>query len=376
MLGTLAGCNGLRVPLERELPGDWAQDGGNAGRNSASEIALLLPLEQHWRTGVEAAFGTASALVLGDMIAVGTRRGEVVLIAAENGRRLGRVEVGEAIEGGLARAADVIYTPVDKGRRGIQALEPATGARQDLARSATAASVLVLPNGLAVATTERNTVGAFRADATAAQWTQEIGPGRIVAGAAGNGDVVVVGDDGGTLVALDPETGVVRWRRALGVPVLERPALGSLLYVSTPRGRLLALDPASGAERWRLSLPDTTVRLAAPAVSGDDLAVAGTDGRVRLLDARTGAVRWEAVLDGAITAAPMVTAGHVFVGTHRKRLVALDRASGANVWEDELRGRVKSAMAIGAGCLVVLTDARDVLCYRPATPAAATSARR
>jgi outer membrane protein assembly factor BamB len=375
VMAGLAGCSGLRVPLAAPAEGDWSQDGGGAGRTSATTRALPPPLEPRWRTGVEAGFGPASALVLGEVIAVGTRRGEVVLLSAEDGKRLGRVEVGEAVEGGLARAGEALYAPVEKGRHGVHRLVPETGERQGLVRAGAAASVLVLSGGLAVVATGRSTVGAFGPDDAQPRWTAEVGPGRVLAGTAGNTDVVVAGDDTGSLIALDPGTGAVLWRRALGAPLLERPTVGALLYVPTPRGRLVALDPATGAERWHLALADTTVRFTAPALQDDDVAVAGTDGFVRLLDARTCVERWKTRLDGAITAAPLLAERHVYAGTHRKRLVALDRATGAAVWEDELRGRVRSAFAVGAGCLVVLTDARDVLCYRPVAPATTAADR-
>ncbi len=53
----LAGCAGLRVPLEPPQPTDWAQDGGDAARTNATTAALAPPLRLAWRTGVEAAFG-------------------------------------------------------------------------------------------------------------------------------------------------------------------------------------------------------------------------------------------------------------------------------------------------------------------------------
>ncbi len=209
--------------------------------------------------------------------------------------------------------------------------------------------MLALADGRIVAPTGKSTLGAFGPDQDTPLWTAEVGPGRLRAGALATGDLVVAGDDSGALVALDAATGARRWQRSLGAPLLERPAAGALLYVPTPRGRVVALDPATGAERWRLALRDTTVRFGPPAVQGGALVLVATDGHVRLLDARTGTVQWEAVLDGAITAAPLLTEAHVFVGTHRKKLVALDRATGAVVWEQTLRGRVKSALSARRG---------------------------
>jgi outer membrane protein assembly factor BamB len=73
-----------------------------------------------------------------------------------------------------------------------------------------------------------------------------------------------------------------------------------------------AISPA-GRVLWRNALPAQT--FAAPAVGGDRLHVAGSDGTLRALDTAGGRIVAEAPLGGSSSAAPAIAAGHLVVGT-------------------------------------------------------------
>jgi outer membrane protein assembly factor BamB len=73
-----------------------------------------------------------------------------------------------------------------------------------------------------------------------------------------------------------------------------------------------AISPG-GRVLWRIALPAQT--FAAPAVGGDRLYVAGSDGTLRALDGASGRIVAEAPLGGSSSAAPAIAAGHLVVGT-------------------------------------------------------------
>lgn len=74
-----------------------------------------------------------------------------------------------------------------------------------------------------------------------------------------------------------------------------------------------ALDPWTGAVLWQVALP--ALSFAAPAVSGDVLAVAGSDGTLRLLAPATGTQLAELPLAEPSSGAVSVTDGQLLVGT-------------------------------------------------------------
>ena len=378
-LAALAGCNSLRLQdAQPPKPDEWAASGGTPARPNAAAFALAPPFRQDWCTNVDAAFGPGSATVADGVVFVGTRRGEVLALRLDDGRRLGVVELGETVEGGVAREAGGFVAVVGSGKRRVVRFD-LRGGKTDWAveRGASVEAPPLVDGAVVVTADARGALAGIDLASGRDRWRRE-SPTRtsVLAAPARTPAGVFAVDAGGSARVLDPATGVDRWARPLGFPVRATPAaLGEAVFVPTTRGVLLALDAATGAERWRFSAgADSTVRLTAPAVDAAALAVGATDGTVRLLDPVTGALRWTFTTDGAVTAAPLLLPTVVLVGTMRKTLVALDRATGAVVWEHELAGRVKSAFAAHAGGVVVLAEPRFVYHFVPA--ADAVTARR
>lgn len=146
---------------------------------------------------------------------------------------------------------------------------------------------------------------------------------------------VVIGDDAtvyvgsgtgaaGAVVALDEDTGAVRFRAPLGAAVTQPPALaGDVLYVATDDGRLSAV-PAGGCgadqcpASWSTG-PGSRIRVQ-PAVAGGVVYVGAADGTLRAFDASgcgaaTCAPLWTADAGSPVTGGLAVYGGRLFVGT-------------------------------------------------------------
>ncbi len=139
------------------------------------------------------------------------------------------------------------------------------------------------------------------------------------------------------------------------------------LAVVTVRGRgtgdlLVAVDPESGRERWRRALPGTLTRLAA---SGSAVvASVESPARVLLVDAFDGRERFRVdvlerrtddrqrtILDAPVSAE---VAGRLFaIAPSGDRLLVIDTSTGEGVWEKALAGGVADPL-IAAGSFVVL----------------------
>ncbi len=155
-----------------------------------------------------------------------------------------------------------------------------------------------------------------------------------------------IGNRDSHLYALDAVTGQERWRVNTGDWVDTTPAVANgVVYVANNAGTLFALDAATGQERWRLSLgPAGTVH--SPAASEDlgIVATVGADGILRVVDAATGEERWTFGPDPAsgdneseiaartLAGAPAIAHGLVFAGTADARLLAFDAATGEERW--------------------------------------------
>lgn len=141
-----------------------------------------------------------------------------------------------------------------------------------------------------------NTKRLFALDAStgATVWHQTLGA-RPSTALVVAGDSIVVGTADGYLNWIASGSGEVKKRVRLqeghpyGTPILAPP----LLFVLTggAKGTLLALDPDSGAIRWKQETPKewTTYR---PLVTGSQIIVGDEDKNLYAFDRTTGAMRW------------------------------------------------------------------------------------
>jgi len=231
-----------------------------------------------------------------------------------------------------------------------------------------------------------------------------------LAGGTGVGsDVVAVGSGDGQVVVLSADNGAQRWRADVKGEVLSAPAVSeNQVIVRTVDGKLRGLALSDGAEVWSAEqqIPKLTLRGAAAPVVAHDVAISGFDnGRVLAVNLRDGATVWESPVSPSHGRtelerlndidAPVKVAGddvfvagfqgraamlaldsgqiwwtrdlssyrgvdvddeQMYISTSEGDLVALKRRSGVEVWRnDSLKRRSLSAPAV-AGDYVAVAD--------------------
>lgn len=141
-----------------------------------------------------------------------------------------------------------------------------------------------------------NTDKLFALDATTGQtiWRKTL-PARTTTALVINGKSLLLATEDGYLNWIDVDSGEVTKRvrfgegRLYGTPILASP----LLYVlaAGTKGTLLALDPASGAIKWKRETPKewTTYR---PLVAGSNVIVGSEEKDLCAFDRASGDVRW------------------------------------------------------------------------------------
>ena len=379
LLLALPGCRVLQLTRPAvTTPQDWLTEGATPERAWAVETDVRPPLEEAWVYDADAGFGTVSPLLLGDVVLVATRQGEVHGINLVTGKREGSSEFGEAVEGTPVVQDGILYVPNAWGRKTLFAYNLHHGKTLWKSEGTPVEAGLLLLDGTLYAADVEGVLRAIDAEDGEVLWEETLDTMTTIHAAplrAGQG-CIVVADDRGRVRALSTGQATDRflWQQELTAPVYNTPAADeNAVYVPTTRGQLFALDAAEGRVRWRYAIEDATVRFTAPALSGTDLVLAGTDGVVRVLDTATGDVRWTYQAKEAITAPPLLTREVIYVGTMGKKLYALDRATGEPLWEEELRGRIKSGMAAREGYLVVLTEPSHVYLFKTETSDYVTS---
>lgn len=139
---------------------------------------------------------------------------------------------------------------------------------------------------------------------------------------------------GARLVAVDLETGRIRW--STEVEVAQAPAVTSGVLIVATADALIGLDTAQGTERWRIAIPHP---LSAPPLGDTGWVLASLEsGELLALRATDGHVLWRQTLPAPASARPVAAAHGVYVPLADGQVVALALDTGVVRWTRRLGG--------------------------------------
>jgi outer membrane protein assembly factor BamB len=169
----------------------------------------------------------------------------------------------------------------------------------------------------------------------------------LAGGTGAGGGVVAVGSADGKVLALSAEDGSEKWRADVKGEVLSAPAVAdNQVIVRTVDGKLRGLGLADGVEVWSTEqqIPRLTLRGTAAPVVARDMALSGFDnGRVMAVSLADGTTVWDAPVSPShgrtelerlndIDAAVRVAGEDVFVAGFQGRAAMLSLESGQIWW--------------------------------------------
>jgi hypothetical protein len=364
----VAGCQTIQFDRPHILSeSDWPTDGRDDARSRFVDASLMPPLELAWKYNANAGFSRASALRLQDRILVGNRKGEIHAVDLETGGGRGFKQLGETIEGSALVYEGSVYVPLAWGRRTLVAYDLAAGAIRWQQRGVPFATALLGHADHILGVDLEGTLRAFDVDSGNEAWSLALAPFQTFKASPvrASASSAVFVDVQGRVYNVDLDERTLLWTKELHAPVYETPALaGEHIVLTTTRGGVYVLHAGTGTTIWAWHGPET-IRMGAPAIGPSSVVVGATDGYVRSFDPSSGALQWETPFPDVVSAPPLIVGEHVFVGTLGTSLQSLNAGTGEVVWRTEVDGRIKSAMAVADGGLLVLTEPRWVLYFRP-----------
>ena len=170
-------------------------------------------------------------------------------------------------------------------------------------------------------------------------------------GTGANDEIVAVATGDGEVIALAADNGAERWRAQVKGEILSAPAVAQKqVVVRTVDGKLRALAIEDGHELWAAEqqIPRLTLRGAATPVVTNDVVISGFDnGRVLAVSLVDGATVWESPVSPShgrteldrlndIDAAVKVSGEEIFVAGYQGRAAMLALESGQIWWTREL----------------------------------------
>lgn len=165
-------------------------------------------------------------------------------------------------------------------------------------------------------------------------WTAQVGPSPAHAAPHVVGSRVYLAGAGGTVAAIDMETGRDLWRANLATPLATGVgADGETAAVVTKDNELIAL--ANGQQRWRVQLPAKV--FTTPLVAGGRVFVVTADRTVLAFDGSNGARLWSRPRPGEplvlSQAGVLLAVGDTLVAGLSGRLTGLNPQNGSVRWE-------------------------------------------
>ena len=372
-IGLLGGCVNLRLKKDFTLDEeDWYTEGGDSRRSHEVMAAIDPPLVEKWRYDIGAGTGLGGALVVDEVVLVGNRKGQVLALDLNSGKRLGRARFDSPIEGGMSYGDDALFIPMIAKKKTIVAYDITTGEQRWRLNTTPIESSLLVSEQVLITVDIDGFIKGLDTETGDMLWEEQLGERTgVISSPVLVGAHVAVANEQGIVSLFDAQSGEKKWSSPAESPVqASLSSNGSQVFVSTTRGRLLSMFADTGAHEWVYALADTTVRFAAPGFDEQSglLVVGSSDGMIRALDSSNGAVRWETALEGAVIIAPLFTQNTVYIGTLRGKVYALDKGTGEKIWEHKVTGRVKSAMAAHGEKLVVLSETQQLFVFEPEQP--------
>lgn len=162
-------------------------------------------------------------------------------------------------------------------------------------------------------------------------WNKQL-PGGIYSTPVTDGHTLYIGDDIGTMYALDARTGKIEWTFATGMRIVGSPAVDEGVVVfGSANDTIYGLRTTDGTPLWRV--PTKQAVMGAATIYKGVAYIGGGDGCMRAIDIHTGEVKWVFdQLKNYVLTRPLVYRGKLYFGCWDTYFYALNLQDGSLVW--------------------------------------------
>jgi outer membrane protein assembly factor BamB len=149
--------------------------------------------------------------------------------------------------------------------------------------------------------------------------------------AVANG-IVYVGNDGGTLTAINISDKTTRWTYNIGMTGEESPTIDNGKVYAQGATKVFSLDALTGASLWTYTIASGTADWSSPTVANGKVYVAGFGKGVMALDASNGQELWHNTAPAETAENPPTVLHSLLVEGGPNGLAAINAVTGATVW--------------------------------------------
>jgi outer membrane protein assembly factor BamB len=169
----------------------------------------------------------------------------------------------------------------------------------------------------------------------------------------GGEDIISGSDEFGKLLAVDGDTGDIKWTVRKGKGMQSPPVItNSTLYQGCRNNKFYAFDPKTGSELWSFETGGPFCS-SEPEVAADTVYVGCEDNNMYALNSEDGSLVWEFKTGDIIASSPIATDDAVYFGSNDGYLYAVNSDTGEEVWRFDADGKVFSSPAYRDGVVYV-----------------------
>ena len=153
----------------------------------------------------------------------------------------------------------------------------------------------------------------------------------------------------GVTTANPPKNPRVLWTYEGGDAIESSAAIvGGVVYVGVGNGEVIALDFQTGKLKWKYKAGDL-IGESSPAVHDGTVYIGDLAGVIHAINAADGKPRWTFKTGGEIKSSPVIASGKVLIGSYDGSLYAIDAAKGQLAWQYKTKAQVHATPAVGDG---------------------------
>ena len=340
----------------------WPVYLGSPAHDGSADARMETAPREAWHAGAGRDIRGAPAGGRG-VLAVGTTDKMVILLGTDSGQVLWDRRVSGTIRGGPLLAGDRVYAATEESPSGrVYALNMRNGKVAWDTKTGGIAASLALWDGRLFAATETGTVVALDPKSGEIQWRRELSAG-VQAAPVPTPAGVVVTTTSDSVYLLDPATGAIRRRAATPGAVLATPASdGAHVYLGTAAGTLTSLDAATLDTVWSRDLGSAVY--GSPALARDTLYALTRAGRLVTVPLAAPATAHSVELGIVTVAGPTPIADGVLVADVTGVVRCVDPASGVERWRVTVKGPLEQPALVWEGRLILIADRGQVVTYR------------
>jgi outer membrane protein assembly factor BamB len=128
---------------------------------------------------------------------------------------------------------------------------------------------------------------------------------------------------------------------------------GGVVFVGTQKGELIALDLQSGAVRWKYAAAKEGIGESSPTVANGVVYVGDLGGVLHAVGARDGRPLWTFKTGSEIKSSPVIAGDRVLIGSYDQHLYCLTAARGELLWKLKTNGPVHSTGSVSDGLIFI-----------------------